>query len=619
MLRRAGAVLALLWTALGMPAAQAQNLLIQQGPMKQQRGAAVASAWHGAATPVAPSAAALVGQRIYETGVLPSGAPLRAVRYGQALEGSAAACVNCHRASGLGSVEGNIQISPITGRYLFDQDRRAVVQMNLRAIKSFNERHPPYTAESLAAALRDGQHVTGRAMHELMPRYQLGDGDVAALEAYLRHLSSTWSPGVTDRSIRFATVITPDVDPARRKVFLETLRAAVAQKNGNFVPGQRSMSSAAEMVLGTERFWELDVWQLEGRPDQWPAQLSRLYAKQPVFALVSGLGQGTWSPVHQFCERQSVPCWFPSIEAPPAESEADRYSIYFSRGVELEAAVLAQHLAAMSPRPARVVQLATDDASGRAGAQALTSALQGLGITAETRKVKGVAPVVDPGLQSADAVVGWLRPGQLAVLDGTPPPAGQLYLSGFLTHGDVAQIPAAWRDRTHVVYPFQLPVRRQAALVYFKQWLQVRQIDLADEVLQSEVYFAMNYLNDTLVEMLDNVHRDYLLERAESMLSLREASKAEDEARELVLAKPHAGAVDRVLGSRPIAQREVIPRPLPGRTENAVSRTESTTVYPRLSLGPGQRIASKGAQIVRFSADLQTLIPETPWIVPNVP
>lgn len=609
-------------------AAFAQTPLIQQGPMKQRQVSA--GVWQGRssasedAQPASTAALARIeaGRRLYEEGVLPSGELLKARRYGQEMSGAAVACASCHRPSGLGSVEGSVQVSPITGRYLFDLDRRAVVQMNLRTVKSFNEKHAPYTEESLAAAIRGGLHVSGRPLHELMPRYALDDEDLAVLTAYLRQLSSSWSPGVNERRIRIATVITPDVDAERRRIFLDTIRAAVTQKNSSVVPGQRSMSSGAQLILGTERFWDFEVWELSGTPDQWPAQLAKRYAANPVFALVSGLGQGTWAPVHTFCESSALPCWFPSIEAPPPESDGGRYSVYFSRGVALEAATLAQHLTqGAKPRPTRVVQWATDDATGRTAARALDDALKAQGITSTVHYIDLAGQALPPAVtgSATEPVVAWLRPAQIARLEGRPSPVGPVYFSGLLARGDASQLPLGWRPHAHLVYPYQTPARRAAGLTYFRQWLQVRQLPLADEVLQAEVYFALNYFNETLVEMLDNLHRDYLLERAENMLSLSEASRAEDEARELVRVRPLAAAVDRIQGPRPMAQRDYTPRPLPGRAEVVQPRKESTTVYPRLSLGPRQRIASRGAQLLGFDADLNTLVSESPWIIPQVP
>jgi len=622
--------------------AGAEAALIQVGPTTQRRAAT--GAWQSGKAWTIDPARLEAGRRLYEEGRLPSGQPLRATRYGQPLEGASAACVACHRRSGLGSVEGNVQVSPISGRYLFDQDRRAVAVMNLRTIKSFNERHVPYDAATLSAAIRAGRHVSGRELHPMMPRFELSDEDFAILSDYLRQLSSSWSPGVTDRSVRFATVITPDVDPRQKRIFLDTLQATVQQKNGNYVPGQRSMSSASEMMLGTERLWELDVWELTGAPSEWGAQLARRMAARPVFALVSGLGRGHWAPVHEFCEREAVPCWFPSVEAPPVGSQDGRWSVYFSAGVRLEAAVLAEHLSQAGARPRRVRQVVSDDASGQAAAAELAMLLQREGIESRTDRIDLTAP---PGAGkparpikstpsakrssgSADAAddevwMYWLRPQDIAALGATPA-RGPVYFSATLARGETAPFPAAWRSQARLIYPWQLPQVRNASQVYFRQWLRVRQLEMADEFLQTEIYFAMNYLNDTLVDMLDNVHRAYFMERAENMLSLREAARAEDEARELGLVKPQAGAAQGAQPLRPIegagdrnlVTRAMTPRPLPGRDQApTVVRKEGTTLYPRLSLGPGQRLASKGGRIVRFAGPQgDQLLPDSEWIVP---
>src|SRR5712671_8002310 len=91
----------------------------------EPRGAALAAAlalslllWACAlsAAPPGPSA----GENLYRRGQLPSGEPVQALRQGGAtIRGADAACVNCHRRSGLGSSEGRITIPPIAGPYLF--------------------------------------------------------------------------------------------------------------------------------------------------------------------------------------------------------------------------------------------------------------------------------------------------------------------------------------------------------------------------------------------------------------------------------------------------------------------------------------------------------------------
>jgi hypothetical protein len=616
------------------------------------------------------------GRRLFLEGQRADGSPLVGRRLdGQIrLSGATAACSLCHRRSGLGAVEGPNQIAPISGRYLFDQDRRALVNMSLRARKAFNPRHDPYSIDTLAQALRLGRHESGRDMDPLMPRYELDDTDVLALASYLRRISNAWSPGVSDMRVKLATVIAPDIDPERKRIFLATLNGIVAQKNGNMVRGQRTMSSGAEMALQTDRSWDMQVWELHGAPSTWQAQLDSYYDAQPVFAVASGLGGAEWNPVHRFCEARGVPCWFPSVGAVPEARNGDFYSVYFSRGAGLEADVLARQLelAAKPGRPTgRVLQVYADDGVA-------DTAVAGLRKRLNARK----APVTElrlgdrAGLASAlralgpgDSVVFWLTPTGLEALNGLPVTKAKPYFSASLGGGDSLPLDAAWRSAARVVYPYQLPELRQRGMTVFREWMRIRKLPVEDEVLQSEVYFALDYLNDTLVDMLDNVHRDYLLERGENMLSLREAARAEDQARDLSL--PKSNLIDRnVQPLRPMGQRMIIPRasahstlaqnanaapmaathgqgpliamadapgvagqaqagsataskepeamaPAGNETSALSGAPSSTNAYPRLSLGQFQRYASKGAYIVRLGpvggSPMQV---ESDWLVP---
>ncbi|HET7831608.1 MAG TPA: c-type cytochrome [Gallionella sp.] len=574
-----------------------------------------------------------VGRRIYLEGVLPTGIQLTGVRFGKTeVSGAQAACVNCHRRSGMGSVEGDIQVSPITGNFLFaTREDKHLATMDPRIGKRFNLAHDPYTDETLARAIRHGVNANGREMNEMMPRYKFNDSEMKALIAYLRQLSTQWSPGVADDNIRFATVITPDVDPERRKTFISMMRMIVNQKNGSTMTAKQSggkrqhMVSAAEMVLGTERTWTLDVWELQGAPETWGEQLAAHYRAQPVFAVVSGLSNSTWQPVHDFCEREQVPCWFPSVDLPVMPQS--QYSLYFSRGVTLEADVLARHLLAKKAdqRPQRIFQVyRRDDYVAHGGAQALAHALAGSGIKVEARLLQDAVLAEPPlalqhalaGIEDKSAVMFWLRPGDVAALDKVPRlPEGLVYFSGALTNGERAPFPAAWKAKAQLVYPYELPEQREANLAYLRAWLNMRKVPMVDEVMQSEVFFSLSFLTETVAEMLNNMYRDYLVERAENMLSLREGSRVEQETRErMMLGRP--GDLTRKHGAMTIEEGSRI-QLMPTQSESMATKREGTTVYPRLGLAPGQRFASKGAYIVRFAdASGNKLVAETDWIVP---
>jgi hypothetical protein len=565
-----------------------------------------------------------VGRKIYREGIGANGKPILGVRFGGVeLEGAMVACVSCHRRSGLGSVEGTDLVPPIAGRFIYSDDAHAVVTMNFRNIKNFNQTHQPFDEQSFASAVRQGRHISGRDLSTIMPRFELTDAELRGLSSYLRTLSAKWSPGVDMRTIHLATVITPDVSPQRKKAFLETMKAAVNQKNGNFLPGQRGMATAAEMLFNTSRFWDLEVWELHGEPQTWAAQLEEFYRAKPVFALVSGLGAGQWMPVHDFCERQQVACWFPSVDAPPARANEDFYSLYFSSGVQLEADVIAHQLEA--EKPARLIQLHRGDSVGRAGAEQLATALGRLKkpIPVVTRTV---ASTDSAGLAHAladlgpkDTLMMWWPAADIPALEAVAAPKGMVYFSGRMAGGERAPLPVAWKSAIHMVYPYQLPEKRAASLFYFNYWLNLLKIEVQDEPLQSEVYFALTYLSETLTEMLDNLHREYLLERAENMLSLRESMKAEDEARDMSVAKYNkggAGGAQAAMAKLATPEARKSPRPMPGQVAHVMAKRESTTLYPRLSLAPGQRFASKGAYIVRFAGDGKSIEAESEWIVP---
>jgi hypothetical protein len=177
-------------------------------------------------------------------------------------------------------------------------------------------------------------------------------------------------------------VIAPGVDAGRRRALLDVAEAFVRTKNAD-VRRRRERARAApwskDDPVPTPREWALHVWDLAGPADTWGEQLARFYRQQPVFALLGGLGGGSWRPVHDFCEASELPCLFPETDRPVTEPPG-AYSLYLSAGLTVEAEALARHLEdrarAAGAGAVRVLQVYRAGGEGSAPAAAFRRAVE---------------------------------------------------------------------------------------------------------------------------------------------------------------------------------------------------------------------------------------------------
>ena len=517
-----------------------------------------------------------IGRAIYRDGRLPSGKPLRGERLnGLLVSGAEAACVNCHRRSGLGTVEGFSVVPPISGPYLFQPKADSLAYSDLRRRAGLAASRIPYTDATLLRAIREGLDHAGRPLNVLMPRYRLPDDEATSLLEYLRALSVGSSPGVTADTIHFATIIAPNIDSSKRTAMLQVLNSYFADKSAAPRFNERRVMPAAKAMLKAFRRWQLHVWELEGEPGAWEAQLRHYYESQPVFAVVSGIASQTWEPVHRFCEQNELPCLFPIVDIPVA-AEQDFYSLYFSKGVLLEAGILERYLTNGGSRAVagRMIQVFRAKQPGAVAARELGAALRRRGWIVDDHaigdsrrdsdKLRAIMSREDPAVTLAL----WLGEEDLrtvAAIRTQSVPFSRVYLSGTLSGDAAALLPLAWKARAALVYPFELPDLLADRLAPLQALLKRRGIGPAEERIQAQAYFAAAVLSEGMAQLANNYLRDYLIERIEMMVG----------------------------------------RPLPG------------SVYPRLGLGQGQRFASKGGYIVRFAPpESHRLAAESGWIVP---
>ncbi|MEI6457978.1 MAG: cytochrome C [Pseudomonadota bacterium] len=515
------------------------------------------------------------GVAIYERGVLADGSPLQGERANApSLSGVNAACINCHRKSGLGSIEARNTIPPITARYLFHPPQDSEDAGRLPYLPNSRLDRDPYTAATLARAIREGLSANEQPLSYLMPRYALSEADMGALVGHLLAMDPAKVPGVSSEELHFATIVTPDADPVTRAGVLDVIRNFVNEKNS--APrgaGSQKMQTSAKGALAkhmfrVNRLWVLHVWELTGPASTWQQQLTALFAAEPVFAVISGAYGGDYTPIRAFCEAQPLPCLFPNLESPPNDGDGDFHTVYFSRGVGLEADLIAHDLSEAESKPPSVVAVYREGDVGAAAAARLAADLSAASVPMHlvslpaTASPAAVRTLMAKIPQDATLVL-WLRPKDLATLG--PAHAGPVYLSGILGDYENAPLPSAWRPGAKMVYNIDLPLNRRVRLDYAHGWFRVKQIPEVAFRTQADTLLACGIVSETVKRMIDAFIPDYLVERIEDSLEHRAL----------------------------------------------------TGYYPRLTLGTHQRFASKGGYFVRFSEPTNTQIESLgDWVVP---
>jgi hypothetical protein len=481
-------------------------------------------------------------------------------------------CAVCRSLNRACQREGGNFVPPVTGPILFSKSRADRNRMFKELYQEAQPAkfwarvrqprvRPAYDNALLGRAVREGQDASGRPLGEVMPRYDLSDSDVGNLAAFLRGLSVDIDPGVGKTDIHFATVIGPGADPAQTEAILDTINAFFSwmnkdtegdTKHPTFSPGYRSD------FISAYRYWRLHVWRLEGPPETWRAQLETKYAQQPVFAVVGGLVPGPWDEIGGFCNFKRLPCIFPNTELPQTSDATYGYSIYFNRGLVLEAEALVTFLADQTPPPRHIVQIRTAGPRGEVPATAFAAeaATQLPGAALETityDSLEDLATKLGAQTEAPDVLVLWPSDANRAVaaLAAAAPRAGLVALPSAAMEAAKAELPAPLQARTLIVWPYEKSGAYHPRQYRVRAWMHSRRLEVRFPRLQLQTYYALTMLQFGLQNVINDFYRDYLIEVIEH--------EAENELN-------------------------------PG-------------THPILALGPGQRFASKGAFIATPAAD----------------
>lgn len=518
------------------------------------------------------------GRQIYRQGILPSGQALTAkVQHDVEVNGTQLACINCHRRSGFGSSEGSIVSPPITHEVLFnalEPQAKELLAIRQAEIKT----RPAYNAQTLAKIIRTGVNPNNRQLDALMPHYQLNDNEMDYLLAYLQTLSGRNSPGVDDKTLHLATIVSDGVDPEQSDAMLNIMTTFAETINTETRPNTRRTEHAPwhkQWHYQSYRKWQLHTWRLTGDAQTWGEQLQALYQQQPVFAVVGGLVAGSWRPIDQFCEHSHLPCLFPQTELPKL-TDNGFYTVYFSKGIALEAEVLAKYIGANKNRAnPNIVQLFSNQLIEQTGAEHFRQQLVKYALNVNDVMLQGEQSTIalnaaqQQELDSADYIVIWLDNPALSAMALNAPANtdAKIFFVGSRIKLEQTLIDQlkTFKQTLYLTYPYLQPEKKRRIMQRSLRWIQLRNQTIAYPELQANTLFSMTLLSRAVKHIGSHFSRDYLIERIEHL---------ED--------------------------------------NFALSPT-----YPHLSLGGEQRFASQGAYIARLDfSQPEPIQLITDWIIP---
>lgn len=555
-------------------------------------GPASVAAADGAPTGESVETLAALGERLYKTGIGTSGKPVAAIDIsGQRVFAPQFHCTACHRVSGYGSKEGGVYIPPIVAKVLYEpmkpdrarafngmyfQDKNAEMAARINSART----RPAYDLATLGRLLRTGVDSAGEQIPHAMPRFEVSQRDVEALDAWLHKLSGQADPGVDATTMQFAVVISDRTPGLTMRALLDTSRVFFERNNKN-VASDRSRPNFSPLFRSEFasfwREWVLQVWTLYGDEATWPQQLADHYAASPVFAVIGGSVGAPWQPIGDFCDRERLPCLFPLTDMPAHQATAAGYTLYAYGGLPLEAAAMAEFLA-RDAAPSTIVQLAASEPGGSIPAAAFAHAAAQRGAASALRTIDVAAGSWDRAIADATREAGpdgilILWPGgqaqaavaALARMNSTAP---RIMLASQTEPFAVEMLTSSkFSDRVRVMHPTELPSIINPHSYRVRAWLNARQVVVDPPEEQFQVYYALSVLEKAVMEIQGDYSREYLIEQIEM-----------------------------------IAESNLSPG-----------------VYPNLTLGPGQRIASRGSYVVRLDPkEVGGVSPDGDWIVPGL-
>jgi ABC-type branched-subunit amino acid transport system substrate-binding protein len=216
-------------------------------------------------------------------------------------------CANCHGLKGAGQDEGGLRPPSINWDAL------------TRAHTSGLTRHQiaPYNEKTLARAISTGVDSNGERLHTGMPHYQMTDGQMADLIAYLKKMGTAADvdSGLSGETIKVGAAL-PMTGPLAK--IGEDLKAAMTAVFADV--------NSQGGVYG--RQINLVVEDSKGEPEETLRATRKLIEQESVFALVGSFEPGNSDATNQFLKRSEVPLVGPATLSPKVAVPPNPYIFY---------------------------------------------------------------------------------------------------------------------------------------------------------------------------------------------------------------------------------------------------------------------------------------------------
>jgi ABC-type branched-subunit amino acid transport system substrate-binding protein len=491
------------------------------------------------------------GKAIYLRGESTSGKEIKAIVGDMDLPASTVTCAGCHGLRGEGKTEGGVTAGNLTWSNL---------------VKTYGHTHPsgrkhgPFNEKLFTRSLVQGLDPSGNEMAVAMPRFEMSPEDIADLIAYLKRIETDNDPGLTETSVKVATILPQqgalaDTGAAMKDV-LNAYFANVNERGGIY-----------------NRNIELQTIETGSDAAATAANARKLVKSGQVFAMVSGLSAGVDKELASLTQEAEIPFMGPLTLLPQTGFENNRYVFYMLSGVGEQARALVNFASGRSEmkKSSRIAIIHSESELASAAAAAIEDQTRKLGwkpLTKRSYASKSFdAAEIASELKGSEAVFFFGSSTEERAFINAANAANwtpDVFLLGALTGKDlVADLPLSFKDRVFLSFPTVPGDVTPAGVAEFRE-------------LQKKYKFETRHTASQLMAFAAAKIFTEALQRAGRELS-----------------------------------REKLVKALEGLYEY------ETGVTPSITFGPNRRVGAMGAYVVSIDPVKRELVSASDWVKNN--